>query len=304
MKGGTNLADELILAVGPGAIGEQNCGDLRVEIDPERTAAKAQVSDGVWGKVPACRGLLRRRIPAQRPRTAFRPLPLREFFNDCCVEADSDLPCGEDLAGETEQIGHIGKEAGVAGNAIQNPGVLVLHFALDAAMAERLIFFGGRNLRAQPRRRIESGCISSKWCENFPLDPCCQMIRESGLRGLAEQDEAGVGVLVRVRRARLRAAVPGRREAGHGGCDGAEEFDIAGQAGVVRQQMTKGDIASMLCCCAADDEAGQQFAQRRIEIEDAALVEQHGSGRRGNNLGDAGDVEDGVRRDCGKASSS
>ena len=49
----------------------------------------------------------------------------------------------QDIAGKAEQIGHVGKEAGMARCAPEDPSVLILNFALNAAMAEGCVHFGG-----------------------------------------------------------------------------------------------------------------------------------------------------------------
>src|SRR5882762_8862588 len=58
------------------------------------------------------------------------------------------------------------------------------------------------------------------------------------------------------------------------------------------EQMADGDLACVLGGIAADHEAGKEFAEWRFKIEQAALVEQHGGGGSGDNLGEAGDIEE------------
>ena len=118
---------------------------------------------------------------------------------------------------------------------------------------------------------------------------------------LAEQNEAGIGVLG----ARARLGFEGQFKAGakqrgrRGG--GAKELHVAGQPGVVRQQVAQLHMAGLVTGSAARHKAGQQLAQRRIQIEQAALVEQHGRSRGGHDLGEAGHVVDGLRGDGGRA---
>ena len=50
---------------------------------------------------------------------------------------------------------------------------------------------------------------------------------------------------------------------------------------------------------AARDEAGQQLAQRRLQAQQAPLVQQHRRGGGRGNLGEAGYVVDRLRGDCG-----
>ena len=42
-----NLLNQLRLAVGPGAVGQQHGGDGSIEVDPQRTAAESQMPNGV-----------------------------------------------------------------------------------------------------------------------------------------------------------------------------------------------------------------------------------------------------------------
>ena len=50
VKGWPHLANQLALPIRPGAIGQQNHRDRSVQIDPQRTAAKAQVTNGIRRK--------------------------------------------------------------------------------------------------------------------------------------------------------------------------------------------------------------------------------------------------------------
>ena len=65
MKSRADLADQLVLAIGPGAVGEQDHGDARIEIDPERAAAVAKMADGMRREMASGRGVRGRRIPTE-----------------------------------------------------------------------------------------------------------------------------------------------------------------------------------------------------------------------------------------------
>lgn len=110
MEGWAGLLDQLRLAVGPGAVGQQHGGDRCVEVDPERTAAKTQMPDGVYRKMTSCRGGLRWGIPTERARAAFRPLAQGETL-DCiaCKERRTAFGLaasgpGKNLAREAQQV--------------------------------------------------------------------------------------------------------------------------------------------------------------------------------------------------------
>src|ERR1700761_2838923 len=59
--------------------------------------------------------------------------------------------------------------------------------------------------------------------------------------------------------------------------------------------MAKGNLPRETSALAADDKARQKFAERCIQIENAALVEQHGDGCGGDDLGDTGYIKHGAR---------
>jgi hypothetical protein len=60
------------------------------------------------------------------------------------------------------------------------------------------------------------------------------------------------------------------------------------------QKMLQCDGARQISGCAPDHKAGQQFAQRRFQIELPALNEEHGRGRGRDNLRQARDVKRGL----------
>jgi len=306
VKGGANLADELGLAVGPGAVGEEDNRDGGVEIDPKGAAAEAEVSNGERGEVLTGRGVARRRVPPQRARAAGRALALREFRKSCRGEERRfagrlrGRSGGKDLCGEAKQIGDVGEEAGVSCCTFKDVGVLVLHLALDDAMAEGGVLLSGRNVRASGRRGTEACGIEVEGLKDLIVDPGGEVFAHQHFKGFAEQDETGVGVLG----ALAGFSLKGQFEAGaeeRGGCGViAEELNVTGKAGVVREQVTEGDATRLRAGRATDDEGGKQFAKRQIEIEQSALVEEHGGGRGGDDLGEAGDVKDSIGSDGGR----
>ena len=60
------------------------------------------------------------------------------------------------------------------------------------------------------------------------------------------------------------------------------------------------DEAGVFAGLAANDEAGEQFAERGVEMELATLMKQHSGGSGGDDLGEAGDIKDCLRGDCGR----
>ena len=69
----------------------------------------------------------------------------------------------------------------------------------------------------------------------------------------------------------------------------------------MRQQVAQRHIASTFTGSAAHHKPRQQLAQGSVQVEQAALVEQHGPGRSGCHLGEAGHVVDGLHAHSGRA---
>jgi hypothetical protein len=61
----------------------------------------------------------------------------------------------------------------------------------------------------------------------------------------------------------------------------------------VREQHAQSHALFAAARLHADDKARQDIAEARVEVENAASVEEHGSRGGGDNLGDAGEIEDG-----------
>jgi hypothetical protein len=55
MEGRPHFADQLTLSIRQSPIGEQNNSHSCFQVDPKRAAAKAEVPNGMAGKVLACR---------------------------------------------------------------------------------------------------------------------------------------------------------------------------------------------------------------------------------------------------------
>ncbi len=80
MEGWTCLANQLAFAIGPGAICQQDNGYVGIEVDPQRTSAESQVSDGMGGEVAASGGVGGGGIPAEGSRTSNGTLLLDKYF--------------------------------------------------------------------------------------------------------------------------------------------------------------------------------------------------------------------------------
>jgi len=80
MEGWTYVANQLAFAIGPGAICEQDDGNLGIEVDPQGASAESEVPNRVGGEVAARGGVEGGGIPAECSRTSNGTLPLGEYF--------------------------------------------------------------------------------------------------------------------------------------------------------------------------------------------------------------------------------
>ena len=98
----------------------------------------------------------------------------------------------------------------MTGSAIQEPCILVLNLALNAAHAQSGVLFSGRNQGARGHRGAETGMIHAERFEYLAACPGCQVFTAQNLKGLTEKDEAGVRIL----RTRAGFGFNGKSEAG------------------------------------------------------------------------------------------
>src|SRR5579863_5640353 len=130
------------------------------------------MADGMPREMPAGRRLSGRGIPPESPGTAHWRLALAKGPNGLRgKQRRSGFSGGskavDNLACKAQKIGDIGEEAGVAGNAIENPGILILNLALDGAMAEGGIDFSRWNRPAQLAAGAENGRGHTQWAEDL-----------------------------------------------------------------------------------------------------------------------------------------
>ena len=108
--------------------------------------------------------------------------------------------------GKSGKIHGVRKNSRLAGDATQDAGIFVLHFALDDALTEAAIIRRRRNLRADFLRRIESGVGHSERSKDFALAEAVERFIGESLEGDGKEDESNVAVLERAIRDRRRAA--------------------------------------------------------------------------------------------------
>src|SRR5664279_1098229 len=135
----------------------------------------------------------------------------------------------------------------MAGCAAKHPGVLVLYLSLNQPVTKCGVLFGGRDRLAGTRGGIEAGRDHLERLKYLAPDKPAKRLPDDDFECLPQQDETRIGVLSSA----AWSAFERQRKAGlkqfGGSRHGSEEFDIAGQAGVVRQQMTHLDVAGKGC---------------------------------------------------------
>src|SRR6185312_9155372 len=101
----------------------------------------------------------------------------------------------EDADCKAQHIVSVGEEAGVPRDASQGEAVLVLHFALDHAMAKRGVVLGWRHPVSQERRRVKAGSFQLQKSSNFTLEHYCQRLAGENFESTAKQHESDVRIL-------------------------------------------------------------------------------------------------------------
>ena len=131
-------------------------------------------------------------------------------------------------------------------------------------------------------------CVMPERTEDFALAECVEAFVGEAFERDAENDEADVAVFG------ARAGSGGKR-GGEGGLQKVfaslgvqKKLLVGGQAGAVREQHAQRDFAAD--CIAS--EFGDDGGDRGFEIEQAALVEDHGHGGRGDDFGERSEIEE------------
>ncbi len=127
----------------------------------------------------------------------------------------------------------------MTGHALQNPGVLILHFALDAPMAPRFVRFCRWNRPARCRSRAISRCQQPQRLENLPADPFSQVFTREYFQRLAKQDEPRIGILGSRARFSLQRQFQADAKQRGGRRNRPKELHIAGQSGIMAQQVAQ-----------------------------------------------------------------
>jgi hypothetical protein len=184
VKRRAHLFDGLILAVGPGAVGQQSYRKLALRVDPQRRAGVTEVSERTGRKYfPIATG--RGRVPAERARSAFgRGFPARKEFDR--IRAQNRMSAVEHGVGENGQIFGGREQAGVSRNAAEDAGVFVLHLALNDAMAEAAIVGGGRDESFKAGAGLKVVCVMPSG-PKIRAGRTYRAIRRPGVRGRRQE---------------------------------------------------------------------------------------------------------------------
>ena len=162
-----------------------------------------------WPEEEGCR----RNVPAERAGGiadgfAGGELLDRRAAEHAMVRVDAAV---EDHLRECGDIARGGEKSRVAGDAAHGPGVFVVDFALDQALAIGRIVFGGSDARATDfARRIEERIVHPSGAKICLLGEFVERIAGEALDDFAEQDKSEIGVFDLRCRARGRAARPSR----------------------------------------------------------------------------------------------
>ena len=175
----------------------------------------------------------------------------------------------------------------MAGHPAHHGSVLIIDLTLDQAMAESAVIFRGRDCGSELSRRIEAGLAEIKSGEDLTLAELVQRLSGQPFQCLAEQDKADVTIFG------ARTGCGSERDAKSLAkqfvliMGGLEELDIGGQAGGMGQKHAERYLAASVCLFqAAVGETGQKLGQWLIELELAAIVQNHAGGGGRNNLAD------------------
>ena len=214
-------------AMRPGAVGEQDYSELCLAVDPEGTAGIAEVANGVGREEASRRGVFGGRVPTEGARTAFRRLALGEKFDRLGREKRVAV-WFENGEREAEKVGNIGEETGVTSCSVEQKGMFILNFTLDASLAEEFVLFCWRNLGPEMRVGAIPGSCHSKREKDFAADPGRQLFAKDGFESFAQQDESGVGVFGAGSRFGFYWQLEAASEDSVGGICGVKERNIAG----------------------------------------------------------------------------
>ena len=204
----------------------------------------------------------------------------------------AERPALEQHAADARQVGGGREHAGVAGDAAEQARARVVDLALQE-MAVGVL--RRRDPVADRRGRVEARGAQAERVEEHARQVAIERLAAHAADDLGEEDEARVAVLER-RARRVVERDPGERPGGarEAAGDGAVRR-VGREAGGVRQDPPDRDLRV--------GRAAELFevpAQRRVELDRAALHEREDGQRRTDGLRERGNVEDRVARHRGR----
>src|SRR3954463_14912376 len=137
MEARSQFFDRLVLAVGPGAVRQQRNRELALRIDPQGRAGKTQVAVRPRIKILAGLRRLRRSVPTESARSSHgRFLPAGEEVNCFCLE--HRCAAAQQAMCELGEIAGSREHSSMTGDSAHYESVLIMHLALDHAIADLL----------------------------------------------------------------------------------------------------------------------------------------------------------------------
>src|SRR5579864_1607746 len=181
----------------------------------------------------------------------------------------------------------------MAGNATHDRSVFIVDFALDQTMTERSVIFRGRDCWFLVGWRVKAGIGKVELGKDLTPAELVQRLAEKLFQRFAQQNEADITVF----------------GAGTGICGerhfnglleqlvlimgGLEKLDVGGQARGMGQKHTERYLAARVFLFrAACGESGQQIDQWLIELQQAAIIQNHAGRGGGKNLADRSQIVD------------
>ena len=164
----------------------------------------------------------------------------------------------------------------MAADSAEHEAVLIVNFALNDASAKDPIVDSGRNQRTPGRWWLVASCRERKWREDLAVAENVERFVSEDFEGLAEQDEADIGVFC----ASAGSSFEGHEEAGFEQVVGRriclEETRVSGESRTVSEQVAEGNVAALgmpfRTDLSANSEGGQQVADELIEVKLSALL--------------------------------
>ncbi len=129
--------------------------------------------------------------------------------------------------------------------------------------------------------------------EEVALGEAVEVVAGEDFERFPKEDEAEIRVLGACAGGGFKRRVEDGAQEALRGVVKLKEPGVSGQAGGVTEEHAEGEGFAAAAAAHANDEARQDVAEARVKTEDAAFVEEHGGCGGGEDLGEAGEVEDG-----------